>query len=115
MKTPVIREICGVHSGIYYDGTNIDKVIDELRIIMTDSILPTLDKYKTTCLWFFNKNEEILESMKADPDKDHKIGIDLAIYDDSYKSAYLDITTLSKQNRRKLKLAISKLMFECGV
>lgn len=115
MKTPVIREICGVHSAIYYDGTNIDKVIDELRIIMTDGILPALDKHKTTCLWFFNKNDEILESMKSDPDKEHKIGVDLAIYDDSCKSAYLDITTLSIKNRRKLKLAISKLMFECGV
>ena len=108
MKTQYIREIAAVHAVVYYDENNIDKTIDEMRMIMKKSFSTTLQKHHTSCLWFFNKNDAIIESLK-DP---NMLAIDLMIYNDECRSAYLDFSINTNKNLSKLKMKIDELMDE---
>ncbi len=108
MKTPYIREIAAVHAAVYYDENNIDKMIDEIRIIMKKSFSTTLQEHNTSCLWFFNKNDKIIESLK-DP---NMLAIDLMIYNDKCRTAYLDFSINTNKDLSKLKIKISELMDE---
>lgn len=111
MKTPYIREIAAVHAIVYYDANNIDKMINEIRIIMMKNVIPTIQEHHATCLWFFNKNDDIIKSLE---DQD-MLYIDLAIYNDAYKTAYLDFSINTNKDLSKLKTKISELMDELSI
>ena len=109
MKTPIIREIAGVHSAVFYDEDKLDEVIEAVKLIITQSVIPAVRKHDTSFLYFFNKNDDILKCLESEPDK---LAIDLSIYNDKCKTAYLDFSICSEKNLHKLRTRIDSMMDE---
>ena len=111
MRTPIIREVLGVHSLIVYDEDNIDKTLHKIELALT-AVVTSLKKHNTKCQYFFNKNEDILKSMHERDLLPNSLAIDLSIYNDECKSAYLDFTMCPSPKLKKVKACIDKLMNE---
>lgn len=112
-KGPYIREISGIHTAIVYDENAISRVFEEIELVMTKIVIPKIEDYNTKCQCFFNQNEEILNDLRTK--NMDGLAIDLSVYNDECKSAYLDFSMLSNKALNNLKPHIMQLIKETDV